>query len=130
MNKLYYEKRDGIYECVRLLCDGSDIIEFIFDTPLEAKLIINGKPYNIKNGSGAVTFSEKKRGECIPVLYSGGTYTPLEGFLIGTGVSRKNPNSDYIRNMSEKVFALKNKLSELEKRLSDAEEKINGKPII
>ncbi len=109
--------------------DGSDIIEFVFDSPINAKLVIKDKMYDIQNGAVAITVSESDRGECAPRIYSGGVYTDIESFIIGVGVMRKHPDADYIKSLSDKIFALKNKMKELEKRISYTEEKIDGKPI-
>ena len=131
MSKIYYEKRDFGFECVGVANDGADTLRFIFNTPIDGRLIIGDRiSEKISGGVSTVKLSQIPEGECKPSVYKSGKHYKLESIIIGKGVSRKAPSDEYIRSLGKEIFLLKERLSSLDKEIKALQSAIKGNPII
>ena len=131
MSKVYYEQRCDRFECVDVINDGSDTLSFIFDIPIDGKLVIGERTAKqIHGGVCKIKLSEIKEGECKPLVHKNGICHRLESINVGKGVSRKSPDDEYIRKLSGEVFSVQQRLLELSDEIAGLKTAINGKPII
>lgn len=131
MSKVYYEKRLGNYECTRVRNDENPDITFLFSPPIDATMVIgNSVSEKIVCGACTVKLSQIPAGECKPIVYKSGKMEKVESIVICHGVSRKNPDEEYIRALGKNLFELSEKLNEHSEKLFEIEKLIKGNPII
>ena len=131
MSKIYYEKHRGAYECSRIENDEERDIHIIFSEPEYGIILINGRiKTEVKDGYATLSSSFINDGAYRPKLIRKNELFDLEGFHVGTGVSKRLRSDEYIHSLLCELNEEKNLRKALEERILILENKINGQPII
>lgn len=129
MITLFYQRQFGKFECVRITGEGKDI-RFLFDEPINARLLVNGRICEIKNGDGVLSSSLLKNGICEPTLYVGKRSEKIGSFLVKCGsVSYNQPDFEYTRELSRHLETLRKKVDGLEGEIELLKKKIYGESL-
>lgn len=129
MTKIYYKRRFGSFECVKIEGAGR-IAKFIFDEPLDALLRIDKNHTNIKCGEGDLDLSALSAGVYEPKLQKKNSCERLgKVMLTEGGVSYNTPDFDYVRTLADRVFELSEELNALKAENEKIKSKIYGTSI-
>ena len=117
MKTIVYKMRLNRYECVELHDDGSDEIKFVFEHPINAKMLISESVVNVCDGIGITSTKKLPEGDVTPKLFLGSGVYILEGFTVSrAAVIRKPADENYIRNLGKFCEELSQRVEKLEKR--------------
>lgn len=128
MKIIVYKTRSKSYECTEIRDNGGEDIRIIFDEPISGSLTIKKEVFPITRGICKMSVRQLSNGECSPMLFANGRQYKLESFYIKDGILlRSAPDGDYIRELYENYLKLQKRVSEIEARLADMDDKITQK---
>jgi hypothetical protein len=128
MKTIVYKMILGRYEICEISDNGGDEIRIKFDESFDGKITLCGLPFILSCGVSRIPVSKLTDGEARPNLYTGGKILPLESFIVSKGaIIRKNPDSAYIRRVADAVDNLTQRVSHIEEKLAEIQDKITQK---
>ena len=128
MTTIVYKKILNCYRIVKIHTDGSSEIVLQFANAIDAKLFIGKSALEVRCGKAEVKKAALCDGEICPKLYTGATLEEIEGFIFTNGaVLRKSLDESYVRELSEAVEEISEKLAEYESAISEIRCRIDGK---
>ncbi len=128
MKTVIYKIRAKRYECAEILDRGGDDLKFVFELPINARMLISDSVVEIKDGIGKTKLSRISDGDVSPKLFIGGKVHTVEGFTVSRGaVIRKRADEEYIRNLSEFCEELSKKVEKLEIKNEELEKLMTQK---
>ena len=117
MKTVVYKYQAKRYECTKITDNGGEDIEFIFNPPINAKMLISETVVEITGGVGKTKISHLPDGDTVPRLFAGGKWHVLEGFTVSCGsVIKKNADEEYLRVLSEFCEELSKRVEKLEEQ--------------
>ena len=117
MKTVIYKYQAKRYECTKITDNGGDDIEFIFDPPINAKMLISDTVVEIDGGVGRTKISRLPDGDTAPKLFTRGRGHMLEGFTVSRGsIIKKNADEEHLRNLSEFCEELSKRVEKLEEQ--------------
>ena len=128
MKTIIYKTIAKSYKIAEIKQDADNKINFIFESPINAKLLINGFSYDVKGGVASIDIPPCFVGELTPTLYIGPTPYKLEGFIVSNGAITKLPfDEEYIISIGKLCDELYKRTEKIEAVLLEIEEKISKK---
>ncbi len=125
MITLVYEKRSEGYELASFCRNGGDDVRFIFELPINARLIIESTEYRIKDGLLKLPSSKLPDGEISPKLICGRGIQILSPLIVKSGIVIPAPyNTEDIIDIRALCEKLKRRLDHLEGELGKINKKI------
>ncbi len=117
MKTIIYKKRLNQYECTEIQDGGGDRVKFVFDYPINAKMLISKTVVNVADGIGMTSIKKIPEGDVSPKLFSGSSVYTLEGFTVNKGaIIRRCADENYIRNLGRFCEELSIRFEKLEKQ--------------
>ncbi len=128
MKIIVYKLRLGSYEIAKITDSPEGRISFIFDEPIDAKLMLSGRVCTVRRGRGELDIRDMSDGSYTPRLISASGTHELESFrLFGGAISHREVSDERIRTLIDTVSELLKKSEALEKKLSEIESKMESR---
>ena len=116
------------YECAEIRDDGGEDIRIIFDEPINGAVKIGKEIFSLSSGVCKANIKQFPGGELSPVLFANGKQYKLESFFVKDGILlTRAPDGEYIRELYESYRKLQKRISDIESRLEDMNDKITQK---
>ena len=129
MQTVYYERKLGKFECVKITGQGHPT-RFVFSEPISAYLLCAGKSCRIENGKGEINLCKAEYGVHSPTLSQGKKQEVIGKILIKMGgVSHNRPDVEAIIGLISCIDDLQNRVEKLEKQNCKLQERIDGKSL-
>ena len=126
MKTIVYKNRLGRYDLIKIKNGSSKKIKLILEEPLNGKITFGNSVFKLSEGVAEIDTGKLCEGKNTPMLYSGGKIRLLEGFIYdGEEISYCLPSPEYVRNLSDSLFYLSERLSSAEEKIKGFEKKIS-----
>lgn len=123
---IVYKNRLGRYDLVKIKNGDSKKIKLIIEEPLNGKVTLGNSVFTLSRGVAEIDTGKLSVGKNTPILYSGGKIKMLESFIYTEGeLSFTLPDPEYVRNLSDSLFLVSERLSSAEKKIEKLEKKIS-----
>ncbi len=131
MKIIIYEKSVIGYEISEIQDGGGTTLKLILPTPTDGMLKIGCLSEKAELGVCTIEIERLENGSYTPVVFTSSGTLKLEGFILHNGIiHRKDPDSEYIRALSEKLREASERIEILESELSRIKEKIEKTTIL
>lgn len=119
MTTIIYKRMGRLYECADVCRDGGDSARIILDEPINGKVRVGNRLYELTHGCAEINLASLTDGEYTPVLITASHTRNMEAFIVSRGeIQRKFPSEEYVRELGRLCASLEERICELEEEIA------------